>query len=195
MNLHKLVILLCTILFFAACNRAPQTKEAYLEEYGQFMEELEESYAEFDAKDWEKQDAAYELYATEYYEQFSDEMTIGERLRVKGYSIAYNALKQKDDWEALGDFIEELGNKGEKAINQFLEDVGDDTEEVGDLLERVGNIVGDKLERIADEVGEELEDSEDVIQRFAKKAGEAVEDFVEDIEEDVEELEEKLKKN
>lgn len=164
-----------------------------MDEYSQFIEQIEEKSEDFDTDDWKKQDETYELYANDYYDKFSDELTIGEQFQVKGYSIAYQTMKQKEGWKAVGDFLESLGNKGEKAIEKFLEDAGDDTEEVGDVLNRIGEIFEDKFEKMAEDVGEELEDSEEVLERFAKKAGDAMEDFVEDIEEDVEELEKKLK--
>ena len=194
MNMKQLLSVFFILFLLSACTRAPQTKEAYLEEYGQFIEQVQENYADFDEGDWKNQDATYELYSTEYYNQFSDELSIGEQLQIKGYGITYHAMKQKDDWKALGDFIEQIGNKGGKAVEKFLDDVGDDTEEVGDFIERIGGIVGDKFEKMAEEVEDEFEDSEEVLERFTKKAEEAIEGFVEDIEEDVKELEQKLKK-
>jgi len=192
--MKQFLAVLFTLLLLQSCSQNPQTKEEYLEEYSQFIEQIEEKATDFDENDWEKQEEVYRLFADEYYDQFSGDLTIAEKLQVKGYSIAYNSMKQKDSWKAIGEFIEDISSKGEKAVEQFLEDAGDDTEKVGELIERVGKIVGDKMEKISGEVEVELEGSEDVLERIAKKAENALEEFVDDIEEDVEELEKKMNK-
>lgn len=184
--------LLISILFLQSCTRAPQTKEEYLEEYSQFIEQIGEESEGFDTDDWKEQDETYELYSNEYYDKFSDELSYGEQFQVKGYGIAYHTMKQKEGWEAVGDFIESIGTKGGEALERFFEDAGDETEEIGDALNRIGDIVEDKFEDIAEDMEDELKDSEDVLERFAKKAEDAMEDFVENIEEDIEELEKKL---
>lgn len=191
--MKRIFALLFGILLLQSCSRAPQTKEEYLERYGQFIQEIQEQSEDFDTDDWKEQDETYERYSNEYYDKFSNELTIGEQFQVKGYGIAYHTMKQKEGWEAVGKFIESIGSKGEKAIEKFLEDAGDDTEEVGDFINRVGEIVEDKFGELAEDVENELEDSEEVLERFARKAEDAMEEFVEEIEEDVEELERKLK--
>lgn len=192
--MKQFLAILFTILLLQSCTQNPQTKEEYLEEYSQFLEQIEENATDFNQNDWEKQEEVYELFATEYYDQFSGDLTIVEKMQVKGYSIAYNSMKQKDNLNAIGDFIEDISSKGEKAVEQFLEDAGDDTDKVEDLIERVGKLLGDEIEKISEEVEIELEGSEEVLERLAKKAENALEEFVDDIEDDVEELEKKLKK-
>ncbi|MEZ4883111.1 MAG: DUF6565 domain-containing protein [Chitinophagales bacterium] len=193
--MKSLFALLFSLLLLQSCSRAPQTKEEYLNEYSQFIEQMEKKSADFDEDDWKEQDEIQELYAREYYDRFSDELTIGEKLTVTGYGLTYNGIKQKDNLRAIGDFIENISSKGEKAMEKFLEDAGDDTEKVGDVFNRVGEIMSEKLEDIAEEVEDELQDSEDVLDRFTKKVENAVEDFVEDIEEDVKELDKKFNKD
>ncbi len=192
--MKQFLAVLFTLLLLQSCSRNPQTKQEYLEEYSQFIEQIEENATNFDQNDWEKQEEVYKLFADEYYDQFSGDLTIAEKLQVKGYGIAYNSMKQKDNWEAIGEFIEDISSKGGKAVEQFLDDAGDDTEKVEDLIKRVGKIVGDEIEKISGEVEIELDGSEEVLERLAKKAENALEEFVDDIEEDVEELERKLKK-
>ncbi|MFK7908443.1 MAG: DUF6565 domain-containing protein [Chitinophagales bacterium] len=192
--MKQFLAVLFTLLLLQSCSQNPQTKEEYLNEYSQFIEQIEENATSFDQNDWEKQEEVYKLFADEYYDQFSGDLTIAEKLQAKGYGVAYNSMKQKDNWEAIGEFIEDLSSKGEKAVEKFLDDAGDDTEKVEDLIERVGKLVGDEIEKISGEVEIELDGSEEVLERLAKKAENALEEFVEDIEDDVKELEKKLKK-
>jgi len=141
-----------------ACS-SPQTKEAYLESFEEFMKETGENYSDFDENDWKQNDEIYKHFTNEWYDKFSDELSISEELTIKGYQLEYNfykaQLKSMDFFdEYLRDDYEEL----KEQIEYYIEnDMDDDLKE----LKRRAKEAGDTAISIFNRIIEDIEEEED----------------------------------
>ena len=100
----KFHLILFGILLFTAC--APQTKESYLQDYQDFMQDVKEHYDTYSQEDWKEKDKKFKKFSEEWYDKYKDDLTWKEQLRLGKYAIQYNVYK--------------LGGKSGKSIDQVF---------------------------------------------------------------------------
>ncbi len=107
------ILILFTILL-VSCSTAPNNKEQYIESYETFIQDIQKNGSKFSETEWEEKDAEFEKYSEEMFNQFQDEMSTSEQIKVGKYAAQY-AMKRGAG--ALND----LFNNGEieKAINEI----------------------------------------------------------------------------
>jgi hypothetical protein len=96
-----LIIMFVTIMCYMACM--PLSKDQYFDQYEQFMEEVKKTHRIIDKDEWAAYDKQHKLFYEQYYEQYEDEMSIGEKLKVKQYQISYGAYRLKSQTENVFD--------------------------------------------------------------------------------------------
>ena len=79
-------LFLLSVLLFAC---APQSKEAYLEGFKEFIDNVDKNHAEFTSEDWESAKEEYDKYMGEWYNKFEEEMSIAERMKVTSYKMKF----------------------------------------------------------------------------------------------------------
>lgn len=86
---------LTTFVFLAAFlfSCSPFTKEAYMEKFKVFMDEVSSDYRQYDDKQWAKADKKYEKFNKQWYDRFKDEFSARERFTITGYKVRYNSFK------------------------------------------------------------------------------------------------------
>ena len=151
MKTFKSIILAITLLI-TSC--APQTKEAYLQNYKGFILKTEKNHDTYTNKHWNNADRELKEFSGKLYSKYEKELTWQEEIIVKKYEIQYNFYKMKSDSKSLFDTSEnEEYIKLKKDINYYYEnDMQKDIEE----LIKQAKIAGDSTAVIINQIIEEL---------------------------------------
>lgn len=140
--MKKNLVLFALAAMLFSC--APATKEAYLEDYKNFMKELSEESSSYDDSEWKSATRKYKKYSGEWYDLFNDELSVKEKVVVTGYKAkfkylyavgktknAINDVVGNDDDKNVGDEIEEYI---EKDLEDDIEKLGEEVKELGEEL-------------------------------------------------------------
>lgn len=137
MKSFKVFFAVSMLLFalLSACSFEPQSKEAYLDQFKSFVDNVGESYKDYDDKTWEKKDAQFSKYTDEWYLKFKDELNISEKITVKKLAVKYALYRGGEDLKGgLKEGIEALKEIGE-AFLEILEENDSDNIEVDIRIE------------------------------------------------------------
>lgn len=148
-----LLALTAVLMIIGSC--APQTKEAYLEEYKEFISEVSEDYESFTNEDWERSLAEFRHFSDEWYLRFKDELTWKEQLEVGMYQVQYNLLRVKESSANFFDTYVDDDFKGLKEQIEFYYE--NEMEEDIEFLVDQAREIGDSAVSVMKEIFEELE--------------------------------------
>jgi hypothetical protein len=112
------------------CSSAPDSKDQYLNNYSDFMKDIEKNKDNFTAEEWQEKDKEFQQYSSEMYSQFEGELglleqvTIGKNAVVYAKHRGFNALRNINNDGEVSDAIDGLKgviNSGEvnNAINEL----------------------------------------------------------------------------
>ncbi len=201
-----LVLAALLLSLFFSCASSVNTKEAYLENYEEFIEEIKENKNNYTQKDWEKKDIEFQKFSEELYEKYEGEMGIFEQARIAKYALVYgstrgvNALKEALDDEEIESAIDEISNIFNDDIKEDLESAIEELKEVWD--EDLKDELEDKLDEVKtrledeefrEELNESLEEVKEVLED--KEIQGKLKDALEELEEVFQEIEKKVDKN
>ena len=83
--------MLLVLFALSAC----QTKDSYVSDFSDFVEEVASDAEDFSEKDWEKADKEFEKLSTTLYEKFEEELTPDQKAEVVKLQATYAGLKMK----------------------------------------------------------------------------------------------------
>lgn len=89
--MKKLATFVFLTTFLFSCS--PFTKEAYLERFKNFMDEVSADYLQYNESQWLKADKKYEKLSDQWYERFKDELSATDKLTITSYKVRYNTYK------------------------------------------------------------------------------------------------------
>jgi len=146
---------LLTAIMLIVVSCAPQTKEAYLEQYKEFIAEVSREFETYTIEDWDKSLEQYERFSSEWFRKFKDEFTWQEQLLVGKYEIQYNLMRVKN---GSANFFE---NSLEDNFLQLKEQVAyyyeNEMEEDIEFLVEQAKEIGDSAISVMKEILDELE--------------------------------------
>ena len=102
-------------LLLAACLFSCQNKYEHLDEFKEFVEKIEDECDDYTLNDWEKADKEFSRL-TRHAEDWLEELSVEERLKVAKYQATYAAMKAKAEVEKLGKSLKESGRQLKEAI-------------------------------------------------------------------------------
>jgi len=156
-NIFYFIIFIGISLLLTSC--APQTKEDYMRDYKEFMNDVSNNHKEYSSKDWEKADKDFKKYSDKLKKKFSNELTLLEKGILLGNEVEYSVYKAKqpiidllnnystDDYESIKKQIKEYKDK----------DMEDDLEELVKKAEKIGGVTQETVEEILKELDIELD--------------------------------------
>jgi hypothetical protein len=106
-------IILSLSLFFCSCS--PLSKESYLNQYAQFMDEISNNSEKYSDKDWKEADEKFKNFDDVWYKKFKSEMDLGEKLTTSKYNLQYVYYRNKG---GATDIINKYLNKGYEDIKE-----------------------------------------------------------------------------
>ncbi|MFZ5430535.1 MAG: DUF6565 domain-containing protein [Bacteroidota bacterium] len=132
----------------------PSSKERYLANFERFVKNVENDAENFKPRDWRWADKRYRRYSDEWYQRFKPELTLQEQIRIAGYKLRYQAMKQGSGVKRLID--EQLS----KDIDKIGDDVGKYLDENLDRdLERLSKgarEIGDSAKKVVEDLLKEI---------------------------------------
>ena len=85
--------IICTSLFLFSCGNS---KEDYINDYSDFVEEVSEESISYSGDQWQNADSINDVYSSDYYEAYSHDMTDDEKARVSRLKGRYLGLRILD---------------------------------------------------------------------------------------------------
>lgn len=118
--------IICASFFFFSCA---DSKESYINNYSDFIEQVSEESALYSEKQWQNADSINNLYSLDYYELYNHTMTVDEKARVSRLKGRYLGFRILD----VGyDIKEEVEN----SVMPVIEDVFNQIEGVVEVIEQ-----------------------------------------------------------
>jgi hypothetical protein len=128
MKTARIIAPFLLLSFLFSCS-APDTKEAYIENFEQFVDNVEVNYKTYDEGDWKEANEKFEKFTGEWYSKFENDFTLSDEIVIKGLEARFYIFKAADETtdyfeEHLKDDYEELRDKVEYYIeNDMKEDL------------------------------------------------------------------------
>jgi hypothetical protein len=99
-------------IFLYSCTSTPDSKEEFMSEYGDFIEEVKENKADYTDEDWKKMDEKFKRYSEELSKEFEGEMSLLEKGKLAKYVMQYGIARSKSTLggDELEDAIGEIKN-------------------------------------------------------------------------------------
>ena len=152
----KCSIFVCLVFLMASCL-APTNKKDYLTSFETFVENVEENHKKYNEKDWEYSEKRLDKFNAKWYNEFKEELTLEEKLKVKELVIRYHASKND---ESLGKLLRDLFSNG-MGTNELSEDLQEYIQNNvdGDLNEIINDAftIGDSALKVVEEVLDAVE--------------------------------------
>lgn len=166
------------IISLVGCSSVSKTQ--FLENYDEFMEEVQEDHEDYSSKDWKKKNESLKTFLEDEYPQFEEDLTKKEKVRIWAQALTYQVYQHKEE------VIEEI----EKNEEVYVEMIEEHVEFVTEVNEEIIEDVLPELERILPELKEV---GKSLIERLEEKGTfEKLEKSFEKLEQKIEELEKKL---
>lgn len=157
----KHLIILSLFVLLGSCNTNCINKQAFLENFDKFSEDLTNHYHSLDHQDWIEVEEEYESFVSKCYPKFKEEMTGTEKLSFWKNAFAYGFRRSEKDINYKFDIenyginideeVEALSIAGRKELERFLKkEFGPDLENVFDTLIKELEGLGDELQNWLD---------------------------------------------
>lgn len=137
----KFLLLLSVLWLMAGC--APLTPESFMQQYAQFVENLQDNHDNFTTAQWDEQYEKYQRFNDVWYHRFEDRLGMSQKIEVTKLSYTAGLI-----------FAEKYGID----ILHLLPNM------VTEMTNSVGGIQMEQFETALDDLGEEIEMSLDQIE-------------------------------
>ena len=94
-------ILFFTILISLLTSCKPHSKEAYLKQYNEFIDNVSKNGSKFSENDWEKKDAEFKNYNEVWYAHFQDQLTWQEKAITAKNSVQFTFYRNQSGMESF----------------------------------------------------------------------------------------------
>ena len=118
-------------LLLSSCQ--PRSREAYLEDYKEFIIAIREDGQDYEEADWQEADEEYVELSGELFELFEEELTVKDKLQITSWSIQYNTIKGT---RTVNDLVDFMINDEDGLLTLFQEEYRDDAEGLAEDLRK-----------------------------------------------------------
>ncbi len=137
----------------------PANKDSYLENFEQFIRDVEKNGEKFTHSDWKWANKKFTRYTGEFYDKFRDELTMEEKIEVtmlKGRYLAAKGTSQigRVIQENLEEGIDNLGKDVKKYLDENLDE---DLEEISKGAREIGDSAVKVMEDVLNELKKKKE--------------------------------------
>lgn len=89
--MKKVLFMLLVMLVLSSC----QSKDSYVRDFNNFVEEVEMKAPDYTDKDWKKADKKFSDLSTDLYAKFEEELSADEKAEIIKLQATYAGLKMK----------------------------------------------------------------------------------------------------
>ena len=162
----KAAVVMFVAVVLYSCG--PMSKESYMENYKEFVDEVGENYKSYSSKDWSDKDEEHEKYYEEWYDRFKGELTFKDKAKLTKYAIKYNSYKGRCVWDefvgACAEIIAPVSAEIDTLKEQIEYYIENDMQEDLDILlkeaGKLGKEVEMELQQFKLQLEQELNESE-----------------------------------
>lgn len=152
------------LLFLVAC--APMSKETYMANYKEFVEEVKKESSEYNDDDWAKADEKYLKYSEEWYTKFESELTMKDELKIASWGVQYNAKKGT---KAMKDVFSFMFDDEDGLLTFLHDEYSDDVNSMAnDLKEKLAYYKENQMEEDLNELKAAIKTASDSIPELVK---------------------------
>ena len=109
-TINSILVGFLLVLVFCLTSCAPMSKEAYLDDFSDFIKEVAENHESYSAKDWRKASEKYEKFTGDWYDKFEEELSFSEKAKVKAFQAKWLYYSEMEDAvETVGTIIGVVG--------------------------------------------------------------------------------------
>lgn len=112
--MKKIFISLFALFIFISCDN----KESYMQDFSQFIQEVEDNADKYSEKDWKKADKKFEEYTGSIYKKYAEGLTAEEKIEIAKCQTTYAALKAKAGIKDFGKSLKEAAQKAKEAFEE-----------------------------------------------------------------------------
>lgn len=149
------LIILSSVLGIASCM-APVNKDTYLERFTRFVDNVRQNYRNYNAEDWEYADKRFNKFSKEWHDQFRDDLSIQEELKVGGLIVQYNSYKSTAKIKNF--YNDELKEDVDKLKEEIQYYIDNDMDEDLEKLKEGAREIGDSTLRAVEEIIRKIKD-------------------------------------
>jgi len=137
----KKIYFFLTIVMLSLSSCSTMTKDAYLEQYKSFIDEISSSSQNFKENDWKNADERFKKFDTEWYNDFKDEMSISEKGKTAFYNLQYVYYRNKENAKSIFDkYLNEDYEKLKKKIKYYQDNqMNDDLKKLEEFTKDAGD--------------------------------------------------------
>jgi hypothetical protein len=146
----KRVILKSSILLFLLAAMpsclVPSSSETYLKNFSRFVTDVEKNGEKFSLSDWHYANKRFGKYTGEWYDKFSDELTVYQQSEVRNLKIRYLTERGKNRFarffknelgKDLDGIKEDVEHYLKKELRQDVHELSRGAREIGDSAKKV----------------------------------------------------------
>lgn len=113
-KIGKIIITAFAVLTLFSC----ENKESYIQDFSQFIQDVEDHADTYTDKDWEKADKKFENFTGSIYKKYAEELTSDEKMEIAKCQTTYTALKAKAGIKNTWDNLKEAAQKAKEAFEE-----------------------------------------------------------------------------
>lgn len=129
------------IVMLSLSSCSPLTKDAYLEQYKSFIDEISSESKSYKESDWKDADEQFKKYDSEWYNKFNDEMSLAEKGTVSYYNLQYVYYRNKGGVKSLYDkYLKNDYEELKKKIKYYQDNqMTDDLKKLQEIAQEAGD--------------------------------------------------------
>lgn len=148
-------MLIAVVIVASSCSE-PSSKEAYLEKFESFVENVGEDYRNYSKKDWKYSEERFQKFSKEWHDKFKDDLTLKEKIKVAGLIVKYKSFNKG---RKLEDFYDDVLKKDVDKVKEKIEYyIDNDMTEDLEKLKEGAKEIGDSVLKVVEDIIEEIED-------------------------------------
>lgn len=154
-TLTSVLLIFSLVSLFTACD--PSSKEAYIKEYTEWMEELAENRQTYSERNWRNADEKFLKYSKTLYSKFEGEMNFKEKIAVGKLKVEYTLYKSQRQFDQLFEDVAENSEELREQIEYYMEnDMQDDLKHLKKEARKAGKASAEAMEEIIEELEAEM---------------------------------------
>ena len=112
--MKKIFVTAFALLLMTSCG----TKESYISDFSEFVQDIENEAGEYSEKDWEKADKKFDQFTGSIYKKYAEELTSDEKIEIAKCQTRYAAQKAKAGIKDFGKSLKEAAKKAKEALEE-----------------------------------------------------------------------------
>ncbi|MFW6309620.1 MAG: DUF6565 domain-containing protein [Prolixibacteraceae bacterium] len=159
-KVHLPVIITVTLCLFLSSCLLLADKKTYISRFEKFVDRVEKEHEKYDKRDWEWADSQFEKFSETWYEEYRDELTLKEKLKVQMLIVHYESIRGRNKTEKrIREYLKEDAEELKEKMDEYLkEDAGEDLRKLKEGMKEIGDSAVKVFEDIVKSLEKKLDE-------------------------------------